>query len=660
MIYFPTTLASNSRSNNISSAAKENFIAFQGFPYGENTAVSPFQLTIKDLAACIDFKLNPGGQLESRAPIVKFTDTAIGTPTDVKRCSLSGVYYTLAVDSTKVYYFDGVTPTEIGTVANAASITPYNDVALISDGSYLKFCEDTSEVKMAYDAGSGGTFYDNYSGIDDTTIDSAKVAVKFTTPTWDAGFTIPPTKIYFKAKSSSGDQTITVKVYKVSDDTVMATKVCDTLLSETATILNVAFDLASVTELEPSTDYYASVEATNLQMSATTVASGGVGYTNSGSWAAVTTKNPVMRVHPGLPPKSTFCTVSGNRPMLKNPDEPGRVYFGNLTHLDWSTTDGGGWVGVIDDGANSFEIGGMEDLYGTLYVYGTEDTPYLCQLQGDSPDTYSLPLMFQKIWTTQRTLVNTNNDLWNSSSAGVDALSGVQEYGDLRTLSASDPIKDRFFNWASTTAFSGYNAVDGQYWLYMPEYDYISVCHTKQGVANEDGKTVYPWARYKFPITPSCFSQTGSDFLIGSTDGYFYTFTSSSSKDLDTSYIYPEFKTAYMQLPGKTTDLIQFQAAVSSTVCASMSIDFYKNTSATALLTKPLSLPLLDTVTIADLAGLSIADLASIPIASGGKPLYFNININCFSFQLGISNLKTFGRPVYISGVTLKYRELEA
>lgn len=665
MIYFPKALAQESTTIHNNSAAKENHITFQGWPYGENTSVPAFQLTSQELAECLDMKFNPDGQLETRPPFTQFTDTAMtGAARDIKSCSISGTEYTICSDATKIYYLDSLTPTVIGTVAGPAEITPYNDVAIIADGSYLKYCDSVSTIKIAYDAGTGGTFYDNYTGVDDTTIDAVKVAVKFTTPAWDAGYTIPPTEVYFKAKVSASTETATVVIYKASDDTVMATKVCDTQLTTSATILSVSFDTVT-NEFAPSTAYYATLEATNLQVSATTVSSGGVGYTNTGSWANVSTKDPIMRVHPGLPPKADFCTVSGNRLMVKNPDEPGRVYFGNITHLDFSTTDGGGWVGVVDDGANSFEIGGMEDLYGILYVYGTQERPYICQLTGDSPDVYSLPLLFQKVWATQRTLQNTNSDIWNASADGIDPLTGVQEYGDLRTYSASDPIKDRLTNWVSDTAFSGYNANDGQYWLYMPTYNYISVCHTKQPIKDGNNPTRYPWTRYNFLTdkVPTCFSQVGGDFLVGATDGHFYVQNITEYKDLIITDILPQFTLAYTVLPGKTIDLIQTQVITSSKAGSNITIKYVKNNTEnmdSAVLTKTLTVPASDSLTLADVEDILLEDLEDRFITVVGKPLYFENNINCYSFQVQLSNIQVSGYPVYISGIIFKYRELEA
>jgi hypothetical protein len=133
-------------------------------------------------------------------------------------------------------------------------------------------------------------------------------------------------------------------------------------------------------------------------------------------------------------------------------------------------------------------------------VYGTESQPYLSVLSGSSPSNYKLPGTYQKPWTTPKTIISSVNDLWVGCSNGVDTLTGVQEYGDVRSFSESDPIDDRIVDyWDSDTALAGYYPDDGQYWLVMPNYHRVLVAHTKLKVSDPTEQfSRYPWAEYEF------------------------------------------------------------------------------------------------------------------------------------------------------------------
>ncbi len=640
-------------------------IPIQGFKKGLNISVPARMLELDELAECVDFKINPGGRLESREALIKYTDTAMGgtagnSITDIQQVTLSGTQYKLIADTTGAVSYlstsSGITPIAItSSGVGATYITPYNDVALISDGSYLKYCDDTTGLKLCYDGGEDGTQFDNYSGQDDgaVAVSTSGVGCTFTTPAWDAGYTIPPTTVDFKivATATSGGSITSVSIYDVAASAEAASTTFTLPIPDTADFLTASWSSTEITaELKPSTEYYCLIKGANVDLSYTTVTTGGGMITAGGTPDA--TKNPIMRVHPGLPPKSSFCKVSGRRPWVKDPDNPGRAYFGALTHLDWSTDDSGGYVGVIDDNANSFEIGGFDDLYGKLFVYGTQETPYLCRLEGDTPNNYTLPLMFQAAWTTHRTLINTTNDLWNGSKDGVSSLSGVQSYGDLRQSITSEPINPALGNWVDSSAFSGYHSEDGQYWLHMPVYGKTLICHTKQPVQEASGLIRYPWATYDLPITPTCFSQAGDVFLVGADDGFIYYFTDSTYKDLSTDQIEPSFRTSYVEFPGQSFDILQFMLIGAGKAGTQLSVDIYKNgLENESVHTYSLNLPISDRLTVDELT-MPVEDMFFTFGASITQP-FFDTNINCFSFQVKVSDIQLSGYPIYINGMNI-------
>ena len=54
-------------------------ITFDGFKKGLNLRTPSRMLDEDELADCVDYKFNPGGKLQSRDPVIKYTDTAMTT-----------------------------------------------------------------------------------------------------------------------------------------------------------------------------------------------------------------------------------------------------------------------------------------------------------------------------------------------------------------------------------------------------------------------------------------------------------------------------------------------------------------------------------------------------------------------------------------------------
>lgn len=532
--------------------SREQVIAFQGFPHGLNTSVPAAQIRQTECAALVNFKINRGGQLESRLPITVYGLTATTSNSPVKtfvQIPIEGTNYELLIDANyKLYYNNSGTLTLIGTLEGDAEIVAYNGVAILMDGGYLKYLDGISDIKIAYDDGTGtsGYQFDNSAGSDDSNLalgngTNTRIAYKFTSQAFTAGYTIPPTTVTAKlSRESNGftgtdNQDIVVKIRKVSDDSVMATKTLVaapllTNVSATATEYSVTYVGGDITnELSPNVAYYFSVEYSNgdatnyIKCHYTDVSAGGLGYHYAGSWTADTDKNPIMSLRPGMPPKASFGAVSNSRLFLGgDPDNPGYMWFSNLTHKDWSTSGGGGWVGAVDENKNNYEISALVNLYTELYVFGTQDQPYLCKLTGATPTDYALPVLFQRVWATHKTAMSVINDIFFSSEDGVDAISGVTEYGDLRAFSASDPIYDKIRdNWVTADAFVGYYPTEGQYILCMPGHHRVMVAHVKIPTINpEQVGARYPWAEYEFylhELTSSVYKWT---LKSGETDIY--------------------------------------------------------------------------------------------------------------------------------------------
>ena len=206
-----------------------------------------------------------------------------------------------------------------------------------------------------------------------------------------------------------------------------------------------------------------------------------------------------MAAKPGRPPKAGFGAVADNRLFTSGgSDTPGLVDYGNVnTFLDYSSTDGGGFIGPGDGNANNFEVGALIAHYGDLYAIGKKKQPYISKLTGTGPDDWQFPPLFQQISCEHKTAMSLSNDVWFTGASSTHNMMGVQEYGDIRAYSPGDPIATRIQTYFGDTAFAGYNPAKGQYILKLPGLTNLQVCHVKNPypVQVGDGLTItrYPW-----------------------------------------------------------------------------------------------------------------------------------------------------------------------
>lgn len=500
---------------------KSGAIEFTGAKYGLNTNDPAFVLLPGEVEALLNFKVLRTGSVQTRPPIIKYSNTS--TSSTIKTFSKavigSTTYDLLIDDAYKIYYLDGsLDPTLIGTLEGDAEIVPFNAVAVIFDGSYIKYLDGVSSIKIAYDDGTGtsGYQFNHLTDTSDTFLalgngTNTRIAQKFTSQAWTSGYTIPPTtfSVNLSANGTPNASVVSMVLRKVSDDSVLATKtlVADASALTTEDTYSATFTSSDITtEMSPSTAYYMSVEHTGgdasnyVKVHCNNCSTGGLAYHYSGSYTADTDKNVIAGLRPGMPPKGSWGLVHNNRIFAYDPDNPGWMRFTNAsTVFDWSTASYAGYVGAIDSNANSFPVGGAVVLYEELYVIGTEASPYICKLSGATAADYELVKSGQIAWTSHRGVVATGNDIWFSNSEGSTSYTGVQEYGDLRTNLYSESVQNKFANWSTSTALSGYYPKDGQYFLTMPGYHRTLVCHIKNPTTNPGGIGIkYPWSEYEF------------------------------------------------------------------------------------------------------------------------------------------------------------------
>ena len=127
-------------------------------------------------------------------------------------------------ENSALYYLLNKTLTGIDTAEGEAQFLSYNNSALVLDGSYVKYLDDLTGLKIAYDTSE--KFFDEYSTAvsANISITTAGVGCTVTTPSWDAGYTIPPTTVTAKVidTSTSGAGTIEASFWDVTGSAEVA------------------------------------------------------------------------------------------------------------------------------------------------------------------------------------------------------------------------------------------------------------------------------------------------------------------------------------------------------------------------------------------------------------------------------------------------------
>lgn len=538
---------------------------------GLNTVHAANQLERDEFVSMTNWQYSRLGKIETRPGLVLKTNTAIPTSSVVYSESvlvvstrytllagLSGSDYTL-------YYMDGSDdPQEILDITDSSiylegkpQVLPFAAKAIVLDGGYIKYFDGT-HIRMAYDEGSGASAFqfDNSAGSDDTTINLGdgtydRVGYKFTAQAWTAGWTIPP-RDFTVTLSSTGTpdaSAVTVKLRKVSDDSDCASI---ELVADATDIPGVATDYTGrftdtdiTTEMSPNVAYYLSIEhdggivgdgSNHVNVHCTTVSGGTTGYYYDGGWSLDATKQPIMSLQPGMPPKSAFGIIESYRMFTGgDSDNPGLAWYTNLNSFDWSTTDGGGYIGAVDSDANSFAVGGIINLFGNIYIIGTEEQPYMAKMNaGDTMEEWTITKEFEHVYGHHSSMGSIINDGLVASKYGLLSIAGVEQYGDLRFALRSAPVNNYFEQSWTEDSFGCFNPKAGQYFIKISGIDTL-VFHTF--LVQEDGRL--PCSQFIFKdLTPTSFSYFDGEFYVGCSDGNLYYFDPDVNTDADANVDY--------------------------------------------------------------------------------------------------------------------------
>lgn len=571
------------------------------FPLGINTLKSNKQLEPGELDVATNFKYNDFGRLETREGLAVYTTTVTSgssTITEIEsvRMSDSSEYIMLVDDNHELYYIDGSkVPTSIGTMIGKTAIVPFAGNAVILDGSYVKYWDGT-DLNLAYDYGTGpdGYMFDYTDKSQDTTrsLNGTVVACGcgVTISSWDAGYTIPSKELScVLAAVGEPPGNVHGLIYNSDRTSVLATSdsVDATTLSTIPT--EITFTFSTPYDMVPGTNYFFSIryDAGSVEDYINIyryTAPPMTEYYYDTEWHSGV-GSPLFGLRPGRPPKGSFGVVRSNRMFFGDPDNPGWVRYTNVNSIfDYSSPNGGGYIGLIDDNANSFRLAGLQVLYDDLYAIGEPQSPFLVKILVTSPDVFDQETVNHNMYSNQKSIISVGNDVWFSNKAGVFALSGTNLYGDLRESSAGDPVFPTIHSNWDTDAFAVYDPANGQYLLKLTGYDKVLVCHTKRPVPLK-GRIRYPWTEYEFKgLIPSAFAYIDDVLYIGCTNGYVYTL---STTVMDAG-IQPEYalRTGISESSFGAGLATEYYLTGDSDANATFDVNFYVNGSGTALVTK--------------------------------------------------------------------------
>lgn len=604
----------------------------------------------KECSELLNMVLTEGGYARTRNGISQICAGAEGKVVSAGDYRIGGEYMTLfgtvesgSPDIYRLYKAnpDG-TVTQIGTDASLEGspwLIGFNDLLIICDGSYIKFWDGGSDIQMAYDDGLGVESYhfNNRYGQIANPIDLTaqplgngtveRVGYKFKTGTWSAGYTIPPSVCFAtlckKGNGYTGTKTRLWLRIRTMADVVVAEKELiypDTLKDDTSpagdgsyeiNYLEYEFILAEAdmedpyTGLSQNTDYYMSLEydggdADNHVWVQTCVYTG-PGYSHNGTaWAQTTGKTPLFAMRTSRPPKASYGIVHASRLFCiegADGDNPSYLWYsGVMNHLDWSSPDSGGFL----DGGKP--IGAIASFYDQVWVFGTEGEPSLSRLAGTSPAAYTLTDTMQKVSSDQKSMTVTPDDIYFLHPAGMDSIGTMTEFGDVRSVSQADSIKNLISAGYSTEAFSGYEPEFGLTLLKLEDgTEDIYALHNKLKTVKYFGAQPYmysPIARWRFVLPAvgesaqhvSCFGYGHGEMYIGTDAGEVWKMDKTTLRD---GGVYPQYclRTAY-----HSTKLAELKAEKLSPDAygnkgGAFEIKIYRNHSLLAWQTFSLTLP---------------------------------------------------------------------
>lgn len=645
------------------STPSQKAISFGPWYGGLVTEFQPEQMSTNELFNALNIVLVGKGIARTRDGSTLVCSGCTGKIVQCDDIKIGSTWYTIISDDDKKIYYNNLgTATAIATLEGEPRFVGFMGLLLIFDGSYIKVWDGTT-LSMAYDNGLGSVSPYQFNNRYDTETmfkplgngTATRIDRAFTSQTWDAGYTIPPTHVHVKMrKVGTPTGTVTVKLRLAADDTVLASSEITTTVADFVTgddgLEYEAIILSSeiTTEMSPDTAYLLTLEYSGGDAS------------NYVDVLAVDASTPVMSLRPGRPPKAVFGIVDNDRlHCIEGEDgtNPSYRWYCNAgNHLDWSSADGGGYTPVADSSGTNYAIGGLAVWNSSIWFFGTKRQPYLGPQTGTSPSEWKITPTMQNISGNYRSIVVTPNDIVFAHPAGIDMISSVQESSDIAVKTQTDKIRTTIRDNFSTSSVAGYDPEWGLYYLKMDGDDHTYVVHTRAKAIRYSGQMTEgysPVTRWKFAWngTPTSFGKGNGFAIIGTDDGKVYKMDKSKIKD-ESSDIEFKMKTFYFSTSFGEMQATKINLNIFGQMGGLLNLKFYKNASRDSFLTIPMVLPIgSDTPTIR-LTDILTAD-ATFSIFGTGFFDRVPLNFNFRTLMIGIEDIELQGKPVYFGPATL-------
>ena len=407
---------------------------------------------------------------------------------DVK---VGGTWYRIAstyeqtADMSRVWYCESGAGVKITELSGDRDIrfAGFNDRLIIFDGTHIKVWDGAS-VTLLYDNGlTAAESYQFSNRFGET--NGAPVALgngtithaiyQWTTATWESGFAVPPTWFFAKISrvgngfTGTDNQPIIFELYErlgatpaPGTDTLRVQqnfreKAGDiqTTSAEYDIIIDSASFIGGWSGLDPGTDYYVAMNYNNgdstnyINVESSRVQS--ISVNPPGTWAGVftatATDKPAMALRPNSDPaeRTAFQAVDGvvhdhRLWVIEGSDgvNPGRVWYSGVEDAyDWA------WLDIGRD------VGGIRSFYDDLHVFGTSEDPGHSRITGSLPANFVQSDTIPGISGHYKSLVTTPDDLYFITPYGVGSVRTMMEYGDVRSFTQTDDIRNIIIeNWS--------------------------------------------------------------------------------------------------------------------------------------------------------------------------------------------------------------------
>ncbi len=628
-----------------------------------------------DLLEALNMVLIEEGIARTRDGSALVCSGCTGKITQAEIVTVGGEWMIILVDSdNKLYRQDGAGVQLIQEFASGpVRFLSYMEGLLIFDGQGPKFWDGRS-IRICFDDGVGDVGPYQFSNRFEADTKSIAIragephSIPFTSADWSAGYGIPPTVFFARMRkvgSPAGPVKILVKLagahIAAGDLSVPAEKF---VTDETGSEYEVLFDEGGVVMDEdrimldtdlmteymmPNTDYVIEIDFPT-------------GDADNYVELRLTDKDePVTALRPGPPPKAHFGAISKGKAFTVDLANPGEInYCAAGNPFDWSTPNGGGKMGAVDDSASNFPVGAVVEFFGVLYIYGTSKQPYLARLLGDTPADYRIQKIVDNISADQKSIVVSPDNIWFLHPTGVDSVKAVQEHGDIAVSTQTDSVKDVIHKYFSHGAVAGYDPAWGLYCLKMEGTDDIFVVHTRLKSARAQGQRAVGFSpvtrwRYKFPDPVSCFGSGDGCMLVGTEGGELYAMDKGASQDNE---IDPDYKImSYAQvIPFGEGEVERVSVTASGRFGGSFNMAFYRDYQRDALVKLPFDVPMDSGILTAE------ADMDTAEAMFLTNPAYTvdrgEVNFNFRSLQVGIEDIKLSGKPLYIGSIRVRAAQI--